>query len=80
MAGKLVSEAGKWPSEIGKWSSETAKWTSWLETCIFPRFLGVGGREPAFFLGFLMVREAAGGREQGRMTLEFGFAGRWGGL
>ena len=40
----VVSEAGKGPSEIGKWASETAKWTSWLETCIFPRFLG--GRGP----------------------------------
>ena len=45
----------------------------------FPRFLGVGGREPAFFLGFLMVRVAAGGRDKGRMTLECWFAGRWGG-
>ena len=33
-------------------------------------FWGVGGRKPAFFLGFVRVREAVGGRQQGQMALK----------
>ena len=56
MAGKLVSETGKWPSEAGKWPSRIAKWNSWLETYMFPKFLG----ESKFFEG------PGSGRREGR--------------
>ena len=39
-------------------------------TCIFPRFFEGRWPETCIFLGFWGVREAAGGRDQGRMTLE----------
>ena len=49
-----------------------------LDTCIFPRFVGCRGPETFIFLGFLRVREAAGGRHQGQMALKCRLAGRWG--
>ena len=41
-----------------------------LETCIFPKFFWGRGPDTSIFLGFLGVREAAGGRQQGQMALE----------
>ena len=74
-APKTAQEAPKTAQEAPRTAQEAPKTTQEVPfggrgpgTCIFPTYVGS-----------LMVREAAGGRDQGRMTLECRFAGRWGG-
>ena len=77
-----------WEISFGGWKRALGDWKMGIGNCKMDLLAGnmhfskvFGGRGPGtcIFLGFLGVREAAGGRQVGRMTLEPRFAGRWGG-